>query len=318
MKVLYVVNMYPSAKHIHDGIFIKEQIEYLKKEYNLEYEVYLVDGLRSKFNYLKSIFIINGLVNREKYDLIHIHYGLSGIFLIFNPFIKLPTVVTLHGTDIQSGAKKVSLIKTVTKLVVRRASRIIVVNEQMIDILKKYKCKVVKIPCGIDTEKFDLGRNNIGNKSFLIGFPADKRRTVKNYTLFKEIVEKLNKRGYDIKTLEFKNFTREQVAINLSKLDCLLMTSLSEGSPQIIKEALACGVPIISSNVGDVKSLLQAVKNCYVINSFIAEDFVEKIIEIIKLRPDKRAVSGKEKLELLELDQKSVCSKIFQLYKHIL
>src|SRR5690606_8902967 len=108
------------------------------------------------------------------------------------------------------------------------------------------------------------------------------------------------------------------MAYNLSKLDCLLMTSHSEGSPQIIKEAMVCGVPIVSTKVGDVEILLKGLENCYVIDSFEPAVFVEKIIEILKLPPEDRRTSGKERIMELELNQESVCSKIYILYNNML
>jgi glycosyltransferase involved in cell wall biosynthesis len=309
--------MYPSADHIHDGIFIKEQIEYNEKKYGIQCKIYFIDGIRSKFNYIKSIIAINYLLRKERFDLIHVHFGLSGLFLLFNPFITIPVAVTLHGSDIQS-YKRGALIQGLSKLVVKRATRVIILNKKMAGILKKYQDKLVMIPCGINMEDFDRKRSHLHNRDIVIGFPASRFRLVKNYAFFQIVMEQLRAKGYKIEVVEFDGFTRDQVAANLSRLDCLVMTSFSEGSPQIIKEAMACGVPIVSANVGDVKWLLQGVDNCYVIDSFRVDTFVEKIMKLIKLEPTCRITNGKDKLRLLELDQETVCTKIYQLYKNLI
>ena len=305
--------MYPDNNHIHAGIFVKEQVEFYANKYDLQYEVYLVDGISSKWNYIKSIFKINALIYKKKYDLIHIHFGLSGMFLLFNPFIKVPTILTLHGSDIQAYNGE-GLMQKISKLVVAHSTRTIILNDRMLEILKKHKQKLVKIPCGIDLSQFNSSRNNINNNTFLIGFPASRNREVKNFPLFIEIIYNLKNKGYNVSFIEFDNFSRKEVVKNLCNLDCLIMTSFSEGSPQIIKEALACNVPIISTNVGDISELLNTVNNCSVIDSFQKEMFVSKIIELIDLKPIERKTNGLGRIKELQLDQDAVISKINKLY----
>lgn len=317
MKILYVTNMYPTEERLYDGIFVKEQIDYYQKIYKPEYQIFVIDRFKTKLNYLKSIFSINRLIATESWDLIHVHFGLSGLFLLFNPFLKIPVIVTLHGSDIQSYKRK-GLLQRISKMVAGRATKIIVLNQNMVNLMKFDQSKLAKIPCGINIEMFDKERKNLHNDNFLIGFPSDKGRPVKNYAFFKKIIDALIKKGFKIEILEFKNFTREQVVENLSRLDCLLMTSLSEGSPQIIKEAMASQIPVITTNVGDVNILLEGVENCYVVNSFSVDDFTEKIIQIINLAPDKRKTNGREKIRQLGFDQHSVCKKIFNLYDTVL
>ncbi|MEX2336234.1 MAG: glycosyltransferase, partial [Fulvivirga sp.] len=97
--------------------------------------------------------------------------------------------------------------------------------------------------------------------------------------------------------------------------DCLLMTSLNEGSPQIIKEAMVAGVPVVSSNVGDVKNLLRGVQNSYVINSFDANQFITPIKRIMALNYKHRVTNGKERIIELKIDQDSIVEKIYNVYK---
>lgn len=319
MKILYVTNMYPSEETPFDGVFIKEQILYCQDKYNVDSKVFVIDRSGNKyFNYIRSIFQIMKIITKGNFDLIHVHFGLSGMFLLLKPFIKVPVVLTLHGCDVQSFKKRDGLMQKIGKMAARNADRIIILNDTMAHILKKHQYKSVKIPCGINTELFELDRSNLTNKSFLIGFPSDRKREVKNYPLFKAITDLLKERGYTIEIVEFTHFTRKEMAWNLSKLDCLLMTSHSEGSPQIIKEAMVCGVPIVSTKVGDVEILLKGVKNCFVVDSLQPEPFVEKISEILILSSAERKTNGKEKIKDLELDQDTVCSNIYRLYEDVL
>lgn len=311
--------MYPTEETPFDGVFIKEQVQYGQNKYHIDNKVFVIDRSGNKyFNYVKSIFQIMKIISKGNFDLIHVHFGLAGMFLLFKPFIKVPVVLTLHGCDIQSFKKRDGLMQKISKMAARNADRIIILNDKMANILKMHQPKSVKIPCGINTELFELDRSNLTNKSFLIGFPSDRKREVKNYPLFKAITDILKSRGYSIEIVEFTHFTRREMAWNLSKLDCLLMTSHSEGSPQIIKEAMVCGVPIVSTKVGDVEILLKGVKNCFVVDSFQPEPFVEKISEILILSPAERKTDGIEKIKDLELDQDTVCSNIFKVYEDVL
>src|SRR5699024_8895976 len=175
MKILYVTNMYPSKERIHDGIFIKEQIEYYNKKYKVESEIVVIKGQQCKLNYLKSIFLINWIIARKKFDLIHIHFGISGMFQLFNPFIRTPAIVTLHGSDLQTYKRKDGIKQIITKLVAGKATHVIVQNDNMLHLLKKIRKKVTKIPCGIEVSSFALERKN-DNDIFLIGFPSDRKR----------------------------------------------------------------------------------------------------------------------------------------------
>lgn len=317
MRILFVTNMYPDSSNESEGIFIKEQIDHYVSRYNVDFEIYVIRGIQSKFNYLKSLFEIRSLISRSKFDLIHIHFALAGLFLLMNPLIKIPTIVTLHGSDIL-GYKNNWIIPFIGKLIVSKVSKVIILNEAMRQVLSTIENKLIKIPCGIDVEAFCRERNNFLNDCFLIGFPADKNRFVKNYSLFAKIIQKLIEDGIKIEFVEFSCFTRSEVAELLSKIDCLLMTSLSEGSPQIIKEAMACNVPIVSTNVGDVKMLLDNVDNCYIVDSFEVGLFVEIIKKIRLLHPLQRRSNGRDKILQLRLDQSSVVTQINNVYLDVL
>lgn len=316
MNILFITNMYPTDDYIYFGIHVKEQIDSIISNFHPNHKITFINGRKSKWNYLKSIVSINRQIARSKYDIVHIHFGLSGMFLLINPFFSLKTVVTLHSADIDP-IKAGWLTQLITKFVVRRVDKVIILNDRMEDILKLHRDKLIRIPCGIDLDMFSTARNNLNNEVFTIGFPGNKRRPEKNYTLFKEIIDILNQK-YNVKVVEFHNLTRVEVSQKLSELDCLLMTSLSEGSPQIIKEAMANNVPIVSSNVGDVNYLLENVANSYIVNSFEAEEFIEPIVSIIKLLAKERLTNGREKLNLLGLDLDSVASRIYKVYSETL
>ena len=99
---------------------------------------------------------------------------------------------------------------------------------------------------------------------------------VKNYPLAKAAVEKIE----NAELVELKGYSREEVALLMNGCDVALMTSFTEGSPQFVKDAIACGTPVVSTAVVDVKSVIEGIDNC-LICSYEVYDVVEKIAQII-------------------------------------
>ena len=305
--------MFPIADHPYYGIFVKEQIEALKTNFNLDTNLIFINGRKSKLNYIKSIITINFHILFRKYDCIHIHFGLSGLFTLFNPFIKCPMFLTLHSADIDI-AKKKHIIIFITKLVVKRMRKVFNLNEEMKTVLDKNKSIVEILPCGVDTEFFNESENKpVPCHKVTIGFPGNKVRIEKNYSLFINIINELSNK-YEVEVIEFHGMSRQEVLKSLNSLDMLLMTSISEGSPQIIKEAMACNVPIVSSNVGDVNVLLKDLDSCFIIKDFEKKSYISAITHILQRDKINRRTLGRERIHKLGLDQKTTVTKIFNHY----
>jgi glycosyltransferase involved in cell wall biosynthesis len=266
-NILYITNMFPTEGNPFFGIFIKEQIEAIKKDFLFKEEVYLINGLhKSKFEYIKSIFILPYLIKRNKPDIIHIHYGISGLFLLFfKP--KIPIYLTLHGCDFQDhGSNRWQV--WISKLIAKRVNQIFVQNQEMKDLGGLINSNIEILTCGVDTSFFDPLRSRpIDFKSKVIIFPSNPQREEKNFPLFMNVIEKLQLDNI-ITVKWIDKMSREEIRDLLSSADCLLMTSISEGSPQVVKEALSCGLPVVSVPVGNVAEMIEGVPNCFVSSSF--------------------------------------------------
>jgi len=266
-NILYITNMFPTEGNPFFGIFIKEQIEAIKKDFLFKEEVYLINGLhKSKFEYIKSIFILPYLIKRNKPDIIHIHYGISGLFLLFfKP--KIPIYLTLHGCDFQDhGSNRWQV--WISKLIAKRVNQIFVQNQEMKDLGGLINSNIEILTCGVDTSFFDPLRSRpIDFKSKVIIFPSNPQREEKNFPLFMNVIEKLQLDNV-ITVKWIDKMSREEIRDLLSSADCLLMTSISEGSPQVVKEALSCGLPVVSVPVGNVAEMIEGVPNCFVSSSF--------------------------------------------------
>ena len=280
-KILFITNMFPTIGNPFFGIFIKEQIDALKKDFLFKEEVYLINGLhKSKLEYFKSIFIIPYLIIRNKPDIIHIHYGISGLFLLFfKP--KIPIYLTLHGCDFQNHGNN-RLQVWISKLIAKRVNKIFVQNQEMKDLGATINSNVEILTCGVNTSFFDpIMSSPIDFNNKVIIFPSNPERLEKNFPLFISVIEKLQvNNNITVKCIHKMN--REEIRDLLSSADCLLMTSISEGSPQVVKEALSCGLPVVSVPVGNVSEMIEGIPNCFVSSSFNVEELYVLVSKSLK------------------------------------
>jgi len=118
----------------------------------------------------------------------------------------------------------------------------------------------------------------------------------------------------EVELLELNGYSREQIALLMNAVDVALMTSFSEGSPQFIKEALACNCPIVSVPVGDVPEMIGEMEGCFV-TTYEPSDVAEKLR--LALEFGKRTEGRKRILEL-KLDSESIARRIVEVYQALL
>lgn len=318
MKILVVTNVYPSDKHPYHGIFVSEQLKAVKKLHDdVEFDVFYINGFAGKLQYIKSIWKIAKTINNDEYDLVHIHYGLAGMYLYW-PFIKkVPTVVTFHGSDIQPKGGNGRISEMVSIHTAKKAEAAIILNDEMETMVKPYCKNTNMIPCAVDLDVFKPMEKSKQNKKTYIVFPSNHERRVKNYPLFCDVMEILKtKYGLNVEEKELKGLTHVEIAQLYSNSDLLLMTSNSEGSPQAVKEAMACNLPCVSTPVGDVRLLLSNVKDCYVSSSHDATELAELVVK--SLQRTGKGILGREKISNLHLDEESIANKVYQIYSSLL
>ncbi|HBO05947.1 MULTISPECIES: glycosyltransferase family 4 protein [Bacteroides] len=318
MNVLIVTNVYPTEEHPYHGIFVYEQVQAIKRlQPDVNFDVYYINGFGDKWQYMKSIFGVAKKVNKGNYDLVHIHYGLAGMYHL-NPFVKhLPTITTFHGSDIQPKGGNGRLSVFVSRITAKNSDAAVILNDEMESLIKPYCSNTHMVPCAVDLQTFKpLEKTETHNKVQIV-FPSNHERQVKNYSLFCETLEILKQKYHvDAEERELKNMTRQQIAQLYSNCDLLLMTSKSEGSPQAIKEAMCCNLPCVSTPVGDVKMLLDGVKDCFVSKEHNAEELAQLVTESILHK--KNGLLGRDKVIQLQLDEDSVANKIYDLYRSVI
>ena len=118
-----------------------------------------------------------------------------------------------------------------------------------------------------------------------------------------------------VELLELKGFNREEVTLLMCAADAFLMTSFTQGSPQVIKEAMACGCPIVSVDVGDVKERIEGVEGCLLTQTRISR---ELMVLLQKAMAFKGKTKGREKIVSAGLDNRNVVEKLMKVYQEII
>ena len=221
-------------------------------------------------------------------------------------------IITLHGTEILDSEQY-----RISRHVIKKANFLICVSAEIESIVKSEhpKATTYVLPCAV-RDSFFIDNRRKKDAIVRIAFASAKWRLVKNYPLFMEIISKMRSIcPQEIQTIELDKKTREEIRNDLNEADLLLVTSFHEGSPQIVKEALCCNTPVVSSNVGAVKEMLDGIDNCAVIDGYDSQDYVEAIQKIFLSSPELPIRSnGRKKIYELEYDEKSVTSQIIQIY----
>jgi len=288
--------------------FISEQVSALIRE-GIECECFEVQG-KGVFGYMKNVNNLKSAIKALCPDLLFAHYGLSGLMANFQR--KVPVVTTYHGSDIND-----PIVLPLSKLSMRLSRYNIFVSQKQIDIVNP-KRKYALIPCGINLEDYPVvpkveARRKMGlneNKKYVL-FAGAFDNTVKNYPLAKAAVELFEG---DVTLLELKGYSRAEVALMMNAADTFLMTSFSEGSPQVIKEAMACGCPIVSVDVGDVKEVFGTVPG-----HFICSYSVNKIVEMLTISLDfKGRTEGRNRIVELGLTNDIIAKKLVDIVKYVL
>lgn len=301
---------------MYAGIFVKEQMESLQKFTDTQFDVFIIDGHTSKINYFKSVFKILKMIQLGEYDIIHAHYGLSALFVLSNPLKKWRNVyLTLHGGDILPAQGK-WLQVFLTRQIVKRVFGVVVINDEMTSAVSPLNKNFRLIPCGVDTNFFQPPKDN--NRQNRILFAGSPKRWVKNYDLFERILAQYQKLYGTVEIVALDGFSREQIRDLLGSSSVLVMTSHSEGSPQIIKEALSCDTAIVSTDVGDVSAVLADTPGTAIFNADDPIDNIAELIHHVTIKSNQTLGARRNRVFEMGLDEKNVSERLEKYYKECL
>lgn len=307
MKILIVAS-YNKNRFVP---FITEQAEALQAA-GCEIEWFGVQGKGIK-GYLRELPRLRKMIREIKPDVIHAHYGLSCL-LANLATRKVPVVSTYHGSDINEPKvlpfSKVAIWLSAWNIFVSKR------NMELAGAIEGKKCAL--IPCGISLSEDQLQSRTEARKA--LGWKADEKKvlftsTFDNAVKDPELAKTAVGLPEDVELIELKGYSRGEVNRLMCAANCLLMTSRTEGSPQVIKEAMACGCPIVSVDVGDVAERTEGVKGCYVVPSREPKDIASALEKAIVFDGK---TNGREKILEHGLTNQQVAEKIISIYKQII
>lgn len=262
LHILAVTNTYPSAEMPGDGPQIRDQLEALKAR-GVEVDLVYIDRYRGKArSYAQAawkIFLLS--FGGRPYHLIHAYYGHCG--LIARLQLRYPVIVTFLGSDLL-GRRDGRIGKVAAGL----ADRIIVQSEEMKRVAKRADAYVIPFgvnpvfftPCSPEDARRELG---LALDEKLVLFPWNPARAVKRFDLVQEAVRILRQRYDRVRLVTVFDRPHELVAKYMAACDVMVLASEHEGSPMALREAMACNLPIVSVDVGDVRKLIEDTEGCY-------------------------------------------------------
>lgn len=306
MKVLVVAN-YNTGKF---SPFVVEQVDSIRT-LGVEFDFFGIVG-KGWWGYLKNLPALKRKIKAYKPDLIHAHYGLSGLLATLQT--EVPVVITFHNGETLS-----TIPNYLSSIAAKRAVHVIYVAKHIRE-LSKFKARSYDIvPCGITPDDisiipFGIARQQLQfspqKKYILFGGAFSNLR--KNYSLLKKAVKILSDE-FDIECIEMRGLNREQINLLMSAVDCFALPTKSEGSPQALKEAMFCNCPIVATDVADIKHLLGDVEGHYIC-SFDENDVAQQLRKALLF---KGRTAGRERIMQLGLTNNLVAKKILSIYNNI-
>ena len=260
MNVLVVTNMYPSPGRPYSGTFVRSQVESLEG-LGVSTSLFEIQGWRSRWAYARALRELPRIVRRQRPDVVHAHYGLSGAAAMR---VDAPLVVSFCGDDVLGTTGSNGRITTRSRVLcqlsfaaARRADAVIVKSEEMRERTRGAR-SVDVIPNGVDLAFFapkrrvdarlEMGWPEKGAIVLFAGSPDEPR---KNWSLARSATSRLEKEGRDVHLIALTGRPQDEVVTAMNAADVLLLPSYHEGSPNVVKEAMAVGLPVVAAPVGD-------------------------------------------------------------------
>ena len=322
IRVLMITTGWPQPGKPQTTHFIKRQAEFLRA-HGVEVDVYYFRAFGRPLAYLRAWFGVQRRLASGRYDLVHAQWGQSAVPAFPK---RLPLVVTFRGGDVhgipdgKGGQRPLGhLLQALCRYVARRADAVILVSAHMRALLGRHATPTHVFPSGIDFSLFriiprDEARRHLGlpTDRRLILFAGDPASTRKRHTLAQAAVDALS-RTLPAELVVTWGVAHDDMPYYMNACDAMVFTSRQEGSPNVVKEALACDLPIVSVAVGDVATRLAGVANCEV----VADEEPETISAALE-RILKRGERSSGRHAVRELDENVIARGVIGVYRAVL
>lgn len=322
LKILMVTTNWPAPGGPRTSHFIKRQADFLQAA-GVDVDVFHFRAEKNLLSYLKAWLSVRRKLRSRRYDLIHAQFGQSGLMALPK---RIPYVVTLRGSDIlgtvsnRTGGYTLAgkINQGVSRFVAGRADAVILVSAHMRKQLNGTKsCHV--IPSGIDFNLFrciprDVARRQLGLplNERLVLFVGNPRQARKRYDVAKRAVGLLNER-LPARLVVAWGAAHTDVPVFMSACDALVFTSMQEGSPNVVKEALACNLPVVSVAVGDVEQRIGGIEGCELCTDESPESIASALARVLVRG---KRIEGRTTVE--HLSETSITEQVIEVYRSAL
>jgi glycosyltransferase involved in cell wall biosynthesis len=324
LRILHVTNMWPVGTSFR-GIFVREQVDALRAA-GADVDVEVVAQARGRRDYLLAAPRIRRLVRRGGYDLVHVHHGMTALATRF--IGPVPRILGLYGHDVNWHWQR-----WITRLGWGGVADKVYVSRRMAVAAGDPDGEV--IPNGVDFDLF-APIDRVGARAAL-GITEDEQvvlfggvpdNWVKGHDVFSDVLARLTVRGVKVRELVLAapGQTRADVAPKFAAADLLLFTSRKgyEGSPTVVKEATVIGLPVVTTDVGDVAEVLGGVRPSAVVEfpepwgsaaarDTLVEALAERAFEVLA---DGRRSNGREVNAWL--DWTAIARQVIAHYRRVL
>ncbi len=316
-RVLMITSEWPTSEKPYQVPFIVRQATFLKRA-GVALDVYPFRGSKRPDRYAAFWAEAQRKIASRKYDLVHAQWGQSALLALPK---RIPLVVTFRGDDLEgiigSNGKPTLAgyaLQNLSRVVSRVADEVILVSESLARRMPKRDYHI--IPSGIDMDLFrpiakQEARKKLGlsPNQRLVLFAGSATNPRKRIDLARTVVE-LVCQEMDAELLVASGVNHDQIPLYMNASDALLLTSLHEGSPNVVKEAMACNLPIVSTNVGDVQERIGNIQGCFISQEDDPETIAKGLLKILKVpeRPDLRS-------HVMDLDENILTQKVIQVYR---
>jgi teichuronic acid biosynthesis glycosyltransferase TuaC len=324
-NVLMVTSGWPTEDTESYGVFVKRQVDSLIDR-GLRCDVLFVRGYRSPLAYPLAALRLGAwsFAKRRRYKIVHAHGGEAALAATF--YRRAPLLVSYLGSDLLGTPRAngyIPLVSRIRRRLLRQHARFatgtVTKSRQMENALPPgLRKRNTVLPNGVDTRLFRpiaraLARDELDwhREARVALFAADPSIPVKRYWLARAAVEHAQERLPDLRLEVAWGVSPDRMPLLLNAADCLLLTSLSEGSPNVVKEALMCNLPVVATPVGDVVELVDGV-----VPSKVCEPSEKALAEaLVALLREPRRSNGRERSG--RLDSRVIAESLLRLYQEL-